>query len=363
MGHQVGTCERRRGLVNTSFSNQNIGGDGSVMNMPERAQPVQREQFTPLTDRILRVKEQLSCTAAAVYVIHRDTVVHESYMGSYDYEAQTLPVTASTRFNVASVRKSYLGLAVSLALHQKRISSLDDPITGYLDDLNVKAVQGTTLRHLLTHTHGLKNNHERAFPAGTGWMYNNVGINMLIRVIRKVFEAPLADVMRHYVFGPCGLTETGWQKEPNEHLVWLGESYAAEQGGEVNLFVSARELAHWGYLHLQHGLVNGKQVIPREVTERATIIQSPSRLDDSLPRNGFAWWVQDKPRPLSELGHSLPTGSYQILGKTGCACLVIPQYQLVAVRMYNQTGANPHGYDYLEDIQAFGDTVLACTLQ
>ena len=218
----------RRELPNASNKNRNVGGDDNVMTIPEDEQTMQSKQYEPLVERIRRVQEQLSCSAAAVYVIHRDTVVHQSYMGTYDYQDQSIPVTASTRFNVASVRKSYLGFAVSLALHQKRISSLDDPITDYLDDLNAEVVQGTTLRHLLTHTHGLKNNHERAFPPGTGWMYNNTGINMLILMVRKVFEAPLADVMRHHVFGPCGLTETGWQKEPHEHLVWLGESYAAE---------------------------------------------------------------------------------------------------------------------------------------
>ncbi|MEK4003591.1 serine hydrolase [Paenibacillus sp. FSL H3-0333] len=160
-----------------------------------------------------------------------------------------------------------------------------------LEDLNLAAVQGVRIRHLLTHTHGLKNNHEKLF-----------------------------------------------------------------------LFVSARELAYWGYLHLNRGLVNGQQLVPKEVIEQATTNQSPANLDDTLPRNGFAWWIQDKPRAISEIGNTLPLGSYQILGLTGCACLVIPEHRIVAVRMYNQTGPNPPGHDYLEDIKAFGDKVLSCTL-
>ncbi|ETT39351.1 penicillin-binding protein [Paenibacillus sp. FSL R7-269] len=102
---------------------------------------------------------------------------------------------------------------------------------------------------------------------------------MLIRIIRKLFEAPLSEVMQQYVFKPCNFIETGWCKNSDDNLVWLNEEYADDQGGEANL-----------------------------------------------------------------------------------ACLVIPEHRLVAVRMYNQAGPNPPGYDYLEDIKAFGDKVLTCTL-
>ncbi|MFC4102317.1 hypothetical protein [Paenibacillus xanthanilyticus] len=44
----------------------------------------------------------------------------------------------------------------------------------------------------------------------------------------------------------------------------------------------------------------------------------------------------------------------QMLGITGCACLVVPEYDAVVVRMYNQL-RNPPGYDYLRDIRQFGN--------
>jgi CubicO group peptidase (beta-lactamase class C family) len=68
--------------------------------------------------------------------------------------------------------------------------------------------------------------------------------------------------------------------------------------------------------------------------------------------------VQDKPRPLSELGNELPKGSYQSLGFYGNAVLVIPEYNIVAVRMLNQIEPEPAEYDYLKDIQSFGNLVL-----
>lgn len=320
------------------------------------------DKYLALTNHVIKAKNQISSSAAATFIIHNDTIVHENYFGSYENNSKIHSVIPSTRFNVASVRKSYIGFAISLALYQNKLSSIDDYISDYLNDLNLDAVKGVKIRHLLTHTHGLKNDHEKLFPPGTNWNYNNVGINMLIRLIRKLFEAPLSEVMQKYVFKPCNFVETGWCKNRDECLIWLNEEYANDQGEEANLFVSTRELAFWGYLHLNGGLVNGQQIVPKEVIEQATTNQSPANLDDILPRNGFAWWIQDKPRAISEIGHTIPSGSYQIIGITGCACLVIPEHRLVAVRMYNQVAPNPLGYNYLEDIRAFGDKVLSCTL-
>lgn len=61
----------------------------------------------------------------------------------------------------------------------------------------------------------------------------------------------------------------------------------------------------------------------------------------------------------NEIGDDVPHGSYQILGYTGVTLLVIPKYETVAVRMFNSWGS-PLGYDYLEDVRAFGDWVVKC---
>jgi hypothetical protein len=71
------------------------------------------------------------------------------------------------------------------------------------------------------------------------------------------------------------------------------------------------------------------------------------------------WFVKDLPAKKSEIGAGVPKGSYQILGYTGVTLLVIPQENLVAVRMFNSFGS-PEGYDYLSDVRSFGDTVMSC---
>lgn len=316
--------------------------------------------FADLNEYVLETKNLISASAASTFIIQNDSIVNEWYAGFHDNSEGSRIVDAESQFNVASIRKTYLGFAISLALYEGKIKSLNDHVTDYLDDVNESVMSNTTIRHLLTHTHGLEGLHNRGFPPGTNWKYNNAGVNLLIRMIQKLFDQPLAHVMEERVFKPYGFKETGWRKHENDKLVWINESYAGNQGGEANLFVSTRELAAWGYIHLTKGKLEGKQIIPSKVFEQAVSIISPAHLDEYLPRHGFFWWVQDRPRPTSELGNNLPRDTYQSLGFYGNACLVIPESKAVVVRMINQTESNLPGYDYLKDIRTFGNLAYRC---
>ncbi|WP_308635539.1 serine hydrolase domain-containing protein [Paenibacillus silvisoli] len=318
--------------------------------------------YDALNDYMRSAREQLACSAAAVCMLQHGKIVHEWYAGEHDFSGEGRPVGPDSQFHLASVRKTYLGFAISLAIEEGRIGSVDDAVTIYLSDLDAELLRHTTLRHLLTHTHGLKGGggHTRMFPPGTDWSYNNSGVNLLTRIVENVFGCPLAELMRERVFGPLGFAATGWRKERSEQLLWTDETYAGERGDEANLFASARELAYWGQLHLSLGEAGGRQLFPPSVFQRATAVSSPASLPETLPRNGFFWWVQDRPRAISELGDRLPASSYQSLGLYGCAVLVIPEGNIVAVRMLNQLGGNPPGYDYLDDIRNFGNKVWDC---
>ncbi|WP_018759195.1 serine hydrolase domain-containing protein [Paenibacillus terrigena] len=320
--------------------------------------------FRELNEYVLQISHKISASAASTYIIQNDCVVNEWYSGYHDKSVGSRMVDPQSRFNVASIRKTYLGFAVSLALYEGRINSLDDDVTNYLNDLDELICRDTKIRHLLTHTHGLQggDHHRRIFPSGTDWKYNNTGVNLLIKIIQQVFGQTLAEVIEERLFLPYGFTESGWVKEKSENLVWLNENYKDDQGHDVNLFVSTRELAYWGYIHLTKGKVNGMQRVPSAIFDQVSSITTPLSLNETLPRHGFFWWIQDMPRPLSELGDKLPIQAYQSLGLYGNTVLVIPEYHVVAVRMLNQTEQNPPDYDYIQDIQTFGNMVCKCVL-
>ncbi|MDT3426336.1 CubicO group peptidase (beta-lactamase class C family) [Paenibacillus forsythiae] len=325
-----------------------------------------KSRFQQLADYVYDVQLRIGATAAALYVLQNGQKVHESYSGKHDEDERSRIVDAHTQFNVGSVRKTYLALAISLLIEQGRIESIDDSVSRYLDGLP-SFTHDVTLRHLVTHTHGLMEREGQLiqeFPAGKGWAYRNAGIALLFQIISRLTGMTLSEFMTEAVFKPYGLRETGWCTAPHEHLIynyyshpdnWVGPNDSTA-GDQSNLFVSARDLAKWGQLHLRRGTAEGgEQVLPFSIFERVTALHTHDSVPSLMPRNGYIWWLQHD-TPVNQIGERVPAGSYQALGITGCAVLVIPSYDAVAVRMYNQL-FNPEDYDYLKDIRTFGNLV------
>ena len=316
------------------------------------------------------IKEKNHSSAAALYIIKDNKVLLEHYCGYHSYSKDAPRVSAISQFNVASARKSYLGLALSYALYDGLITSLDDPITKYFKTCDKELFMGTTIRHLATHSHGLDRKPDgtiyREFKAGKSWAYHNVGDGMIADLVNSLYNIGFPELLNERVFKPMGFTETGWKTKPNENLVKvikqlnqppLSALGKASDGTEKNLFVSAREFAEWGQLHLNRGVIHNVQIVPSEVIDFATSIHSPSYSDDDLPENGLFWYVQGKPRKRSEIGNRVPQGSYQILGVTGPTILVIPQLNLVVAKMYNKR--NNYGEEnYLHYLREFSNKVV-----
>lgn len=328
------------------------------------------DTFYAVKTHVNNTYNSVDASGAAIVIIHNNEVVAENYWGNHSKEKDARLVREDTQFHVASVRKSYIGFAVAFAVHNGYITSIDDEVITYLPTLDAALLNGKTIRHLLTHTHGLGEVDGeicREFAAGQSWAYRGINISLLTRIVKETTGKTVSEILTEYVFQPLGFTETGWYAHQNDKLaevirdtddpIW--KTHASTAGDEMNMYVSARELAKWGYLHLKQGFINGEQVVKSEIIRLATSLQSPQTIDVNLPQNGFLWFVKDLPAPKTEIGEQVPKGSYQILGYTGVAVLVIPKHDVVAVRMFNSFGS-PEGFDYLSDIRAFGDTVMEC---
>ncbi|MYL49863.1 serine hydrolase [Halobacillus litoralis] len=315
------------------------------------------------------IKERNNSSAAALTVIKENEIVLEHYSGSHSNTSNAKPVHENSRFNVASARKSYLGLCIAIAQYEGKIRSLDDYAREYFKDIDSDILKDTTLRHMVTHTHGLDENSEgeiiREFDAGEKWAYRGINIKLMTQLIHNLYGVPFTELLYRKVFLPMGLKETGWETQENDDLVKViidpdknGEDTTGskEDGTESNLFVSTREFALWGNLFLNKGKMNGKQIIPEEVTEFAIRIHTPEHLSKEYPRNGMFWFLQDVPREQSELGDRVPTGSFQILGVTGPTLLVIPKYKVVVAKMYNKR-YNYGNENYLYYLKEFSNIV------
>lgn len=326
------------------------------------------ETYQKLVSYVDDIKERNNSSASSLVIIKDGSIVLEHYSGFHS-NANAVPISETSQFNVASARKSYLGLAIAYALYEGKIKCLDDYVLDYFDSYDRELLAGTTLRHLVTHSHGLNESKDgiifREFAPGEGWAYRGINILMMTELITKIYGKSFPELLKERVFLPLDFKETAWHSRPNEKLVQvidnpndmatykLGNS---NDGFDSNLHTSAREFALWGDLHLNNGAVNGKQVVPKEVIQLATRVQNPPYEDKDLPQNGLFWYVQDTPSLRSEIGERVPKGSYQILGVTGPTLLVIPKYNLVVSKMYNKR-YNYGGNNYLHYLREFSNLV------
>ncbi|WP_034671795.1 serine hydrolase domain-containing protein [Ectobacillus panaciterrae] len=327
-------------------------------------------QFSSLADYTDDIRERNGGSAAALVIIHKDRIVTEHYSGFHSHRQGARPIGTDSQFHIASARKSYIGFAAALALYEESITSLDDPVSMYLPELDSQLLSKTTIRHLLTHTHGLNEREDgtiyREFLPGTTWAYRNINVTMIAEIVKRTMGKSVGELLREHVFYPLALTETGWKTEANNKLVSVITETEDEiplgisdEGHEKNLFVSARELAYWGYLHIKKGNIYGKQIVPSGIFDLATSIQSPPLANKDLPQNGFFWYTKDCDTKFNEMGKHVPNGSYQILGVTGPLLLVIPEHNLVVARMYNKR-YNYGGDNYLHYLREFGNQVMRC---
>ncbi|WP_240758363.1 beta-lactamase family protein [Lysinibacillus sp. SGAir0095] len=317
--------------------------------------------------------EKMGSSGGALYIIQNDKVVTESYFGKQSNDIHARDVKSDTQFHIASVRKAYIGFAAAYAIYNGYFS-IDDSIRQFVEDSHLSAYEGVTIRHLLTHTHGLKIENGKLiseYKPGESWAYRGPSIDLLTTIIKKTTGRSVADIVNEQVFEPVGFQSTEWIKMSQPHLkiantlrdaddiIWTETDVV--DGSGMNMYVSAQELALWGYIHLTEGKWGGKQLIPREIIQMATSIQTPN---PKLPihKNGFLWFVKDTNHNFNQIGDTVPKGSYQLLGYTNVALLVIPEENVVAVRMFNRYGS-PEGYDYLKDIRSFGDTVYKWSIK
>lgn len=141
----------------------------------------------------------------------------------------------------------------------------------------------TTIRHLVTHSHGLEETNDRTifreFAPGQSWVYRDINVRMMTRLIYQLYNKSFPELLKEHVFKPANFQETGWRVQRDENLVdvvndpnedAISEIGTVDDGIEKNLFVSTREFAQWGNLHLNQGMIDDKQIVPKEVIKIAT---------------------------------------------------------------------------------------------
>jgi CubicO group peptidase (beta-lactamase class C family) len=171
---------------------------------------------------------------------HAEPVLVRSY-GLANKEL-SIPNGPGTVFALASVTKAFTGVAVTQLAQQGKLG-FDDTLGTYLPGFPAEVADTVTIHQLLTHTSGMGDYiADRAlqgelgsftsaaqewdailaviaqqpllFAPGTQWSYSNSGFFTLGAIVAQVSGQSYYDYVRQNIFGPAGMTSTGFFTKP-----------------------------------------------------------------------------------------------------------------------------------------------------
>jgi CubicO group peptidase (beta-lactamase class C family) len=163
-----------------------------------------------------------------------------------------------------------------------------------------------------------------AHPPGTAWGYSNLGFVLLGRVIRNAIGGDAVDVerfVRRELFRPLGMSHTLIETDATGTPI-----------GASHLYASARDLARFGQLYLDDGVIDGKRILPA-----GWVAYSRSQTLDTGYGAGF--WLNiknDTPVPVWNAPWGMPQvpkDMYYARGALGQYVVIVPSEHLVVVRM------------------------------
>jgi len=225
-----------------------------------------------------------------------------------------------------SVTKTFLSTVVGLAFDRGKIRAVTDRVATYMpagvDLFSAPHNAPITWEHLLRQTSDWSGtlwgkpdwadrpprgqtpeqwvNREMHEP-GTFYKYNDTRVNVLALSTLYVLEQPLPDVLRESIMDPIGASDTWhWEAYENATVQIKGRTMKSIPGGGHfggGMFISAYDLARFGYLFLNHGKWGDRQLVSEKWIAMA---KTPGPANASY---GFCNWFLNNPQ---QPGQALP---------------------------------------------------------
>lgn len=207
--------------------------------------------------------------------------------------------TADTAQEVFSATKSYTSTLVGIAQDEGKLRVTDKAST-YIPEWAGTASADVTIENLLKNDSGrhwdAKTDYtdmaagardKTAFaiglgqdaPPGTTWAYNNSAIQTLSAVLEKATGKDASTYAKEKLLDPIGMSHSVLKKDASGgSLTFMG------------LSSTCRDMARFGYLMLQNGMWDGRQIVSPAWVDAATG-------HSSQPLNaayGYLWWLNRK---------------------------------------------------------------------
>lgn len=274
-----------------------------------------------------------------IVIVHRGNLVYEKYFNGYGPD---------DTHHLASVTKSVISGLVGIAIDQGLINSVDEKVITFfpeyspaMQDFQKKAV---SIRHLLTMTAPIAskstsmcgNEALDRLRRQKNWVnyilnqlgrhgtlgefqYSTAGSHLLSAILTKTTGMSARAFANQVLFNPIGMREIPDQPMQSfrledvfsNHLEgWIKDPQGHNTGG-WGLALSPRDMARFGYLFLNQGYWDGKQIISQQWVKES--------VKSNENEYGYLWWL----RKINDLE------TFSALGSGGNVISCIPEKDLV----------------------------------
>jgi CubicO group peptidase (beta-lactamase class C family) len=264
--------------------------------------PEKQGMDSTVLDRITDYVEGSRLEVHSVVVIRHGYIVYEKYFRP--------PWDRHRIHNIFSCTKSVLGSLVGIAVQQGNITSLNDKVLEYFPNRTIQNLdprkKSITLLHLLTMKGGF-DWAEQAYPysdprnvwiqalrsndpiqftldrpmaaqPGKTWAYNGGCSQIFSAIITNRTGVSTLEFAKKNLFDPLGITNFTWRRD---------RQGIYDAGG--GLAMTPRDMAKYGYLILNRGIWEGRQLIPAAFVAETVRTQTVFNANSGY---GYqSWWT------------------------------------------------------------------------
>lgn len=264
-------------------------------------------------------------------VIIRDGKIVVDYNKKDEYKERN--------FRINSCTKSIISALIGIAIENKLIKNISQPISDFFPELKTKDVderkKNITIYHLLTMTSGLSwsefgnwdfitnlanssnwvkfiLDRPMAHSPGEVFNYNSGGSHLLSAIISKAADMSSYEYAQKHIFEPLDIDNIAWMSDPQ-----------GNNNGGFGIEMSAYDMAKIGSLYLNNGIDKDSSLIPEYWVKES--LEPKVLVSKSLGYYGYQWWIKD----LSSKETSATT--YFAMGNGGQFIFIVPSMNMVAV--------------------------------
>ncbi|MDQ6828275.1 MAG: serine hydrolase [Gemmatimonadota bacterium] len=262
-------------------------------------------------DRVFAQWNRTDSPGCALGVSRGGKMIYEKGYGMSNLE-DDIAIDPSSIFHVASVSKQFTAMATMLLAHEGKLA-LDDDIRKYLPELPSYG-HTITVRHLLTHTSGLRDQWDLLYFArgrfdedriteadvldivsrqkgvnfvpGAEYLYSNTGFTLLGTIVKRVSGKSLRDFADERIFKPLGMMRTHFHDDYTMVVKGRTSAYVRTDGvwhvsipnfdtyGATSLYTTVGDLLKWE-ANFEHPIV-GDAALLRAMQTSAVLTNGDS---------------------------------------------------------------------------------------